>query len=267
MDSTTLDGDQTLAPLYRRIDRVLKLSERERAQLRRVATAPIRCGKRTSLVELGDTNSSPLVVLSGFLIAYRLNSLGDRLVVDVLLPGDITNLSSLILPRADVGLMTISDASIARFSGPALWRAESDYPRIGALLAFFEAGDRSIQTERLYSVTRRSGYQRLCHFFLELRSRMERVGLLHDDTMEIPVTLELLGDLLGLTLEHTSRLLMRLRNNSLIRVRNGHVEFLSVETLIAVSNFDPWYLYLDALPRPFGASLRDVPFKRSSTAR
>jgi CRP-like cAMP-binding protein len=74
--------------------------------------------------------------------------------------------------------------------------------------------------------------------------RMQRVGLVDDGELALPVTQEELADATGLTAVHTNRILKRLRRDKLIETGHGMLTLLDVPALRAAAGFNPAYLHI-----------------------
>ena len=242
------DSARTESPLSRRIDAILSLSDEGHQALAVLEANPSRIGKGKELIEMGEDGTKPFVLLSGFVIVSRSNSSGERLIIDLMIPGDLGNLRSIVLERADMYFDSVGDVAISRFHPKTYYELLTKQPRLGTALVFANAVDRSLLAERLYSIGRRSGYQRLGHFLLELLMRMRRAGLADGNAFQAPLTLAILGDLLGMTLEHVSRLMQRLRRSGFVKTERDCFVFPDIEGMAKACDFDPFYLHLSDHP-------------------
>jgi CRP-like cAMP-binding protein len=75
--------------------------------------------------------------------------------------------------------------------------------------------------------------------------RAKAVGLEESGSFEFPVTQGELGDALGLSNVHVNRVIMGLRKDRLITMRNSTVTVLDWEGLKRAGDFDPLYLHQD----------------------
>jgi hypothetical protein len=116
-------------------------------------------------------------------------------------------------------------------------------PQPSAAFLWTGAVSRSLLAKRLYSLGRRDGYHRTGHFLLELLTRLEQVGLAEGASFRAPLTLSVLGDLLGLTPEHVSRIVQRLRRDGFIATRCDHWLFIDRPGMEKACDFDPAYLH------------------------
>jgi CRP-like cAMP-binding protein len=77
---------------------------------------------------------------------------------------------------------------------------------------------------------------------LELLARLQTVGLAQDHSYKIPLTQELLGDALGLSIPHINRVLRRLREDGLVVVEDQRVTIQNIDALSELADFEPGYL-------------------------
>ena len=69
------------------------------------------------------------------------------------------------------------------------------------------------------------------------------VGLADERSYAVPLTQELVGDILGLSVPHINRVMRRLRDEHLLRVEDQRVTIDNIEGLSELADFDPNYLY------------------------
>jgi CRP-like cAMP-binding protein len=100
----------------------------------------------------------------------------------------------------------------------------------------------AIYAEHIVNIGRRSALERIAHFFLELLVRLQMVGLADERSYRIPLTQELIGDALGLSIPHVNRVLRRLREDQLVVVEDQRVTIKDIEALSELADFEPSYL-------------------------
>ena len=83
------------------------------------------------------------------------------------------------------------------------------------------AREAAIYGERIIDIGRRSAYERLAHLILELLTRLRAAGLAEERSYVLPLTQELIADVLGLSGPHVSRMLRLMREEGLVRI-DGH---------------------------------------------
>jgi len=63
-----------------------------------------------------------------------------------------------------------------------------------------------------------------------------------EDSYWIPLTQELIGDALGLSVPHVNRVLRRLREDDLVTVEDQRVTIKNIDALAELADFEPGYL-------------------------
>jgi CRP-like cAMP-binding protein len=71
--------------------------------------------KGADLVRPGDRNTRPFIIQSGYVIVSRQNSAGQRMIIELMIPGDIGNARAIVLPKADSFTPRSTTSSYRRF--------------------------------------------------------------------------------------------------------------------------------------------------------
>ena len=79
---------------------------------------------------------------------------------------------------------------------------------------------------------RLSAYERTASLLIELHERLRRSGAASEAVMPLPLTQEMLADLLGLSIVHVNRILQQLRRENLIVYRSKRVQFPNLAALV-----------------------------------
>ncbi|HSF96651.1 MAG TPA: Crp/Fnr family transcriptional regulator [Thermohalobaculum sp.] len=229
--------------------RFSKFSSAEARALQALESRPEQFRKGEELVSPGQKNSKPFIIIGGSVVEYRLDASGHRQTLDLLLRGEIANLRSTVLRSTDIYMVASTDSVVSRFTADEFHDLISHHPRLGSVMIWRAAVGRSMLAEHLLDVGRRNAIQRMGHRLLELLVRMELAGLSDNDTLSVPLDLVTLADMLGLTVEHTSRTLARLRADDLIQTKGQYIKIVDRKRLAEASDFDPSYLHPDGYPR------------------
>jgi CRP-like cAMP-binding protein len=97
----------------------------------------------------------------------------------------------------------------------------------------------AIHAGHIVDLGRRSPLERVAHFLLELHSRLLTVGYAAGGSFEIPLSQEIIGDLLGLSAPHVNRMLHQLKREGLISLEHRRVTFEDLEGLWLLARFEP----------------------------
>ena len=239
----SIDSQQsppTLPPLVEQFISLLKTTGRS-----------IAAGRE--IVSEGRPCPGVFLITEGVAIRYRILRDGQRQIVNVLLPGDFAGISSCRFETALFSIKTLAPSIIHPIPLTRLASLIDSQPQLVAQLLWSFANDAAVIAEHLIAIGRRTAPERLAHFLLELLTRLRRLGLAQNNTFRLPLTQEIIGDALGLSIPYVNRILHQLQDEDLIRVKNQRFEIRNVEELAALADFKQDYLLPRPMPEPVAA--------------
>ena len=192
----------------------------------------------------GEHPTESVVVITGLLHRYRRNPQGRRQIHSVYLPTDAPSLETLHMEVMDNSLGALAPSRIGVIPHAELFRVMDAHPRILALCWRETLVQAAIFREWLMRNSQLLAHAQLAHFFCEIMTRARAAGLASGDTCALPITLEDLGDALGMSAVHVTRTLAVLRKAGLAEFRDGTLTVLQWEPLVEIAEFDPGYLHL-----------------------
>ncbi len=198
---------------------------------------------REDIIREGDVPQDVHLIVSGFAIRYKLLPDGGRQIFAYLLPGDFCDLHVFILDEMDHGIAALSACAVVDIPREVILRL-TERPAIARALWWATLVDESTLREALVNMGRRQAEERVGHFLCELLVRLEVVGLVSEDSFELPITQSELADTMGLSTVHINRVLQQLRGNNLITFDAKKLTVLDVHGLKRFSGFNPNYLHL-----------------------
>ena len=236
--------DMAESPLALKLSSFMSLDDGERSQIRSWCSTPTHLPNGAVVIHPGGRTTSTCLVLSGW--TYRFKDLcnGQRIIVGLMLPGDMCNMHGFLLRSADHGIATLSDAVVALIPSESVSAGIDGQPRLGRALWWSSLVDESITREWLVNVSQRSAAARLAHLFCELWLRARRVGLTEGSSLLLPLRQIDLADAVGLTPVHVSRIMRTLREDGLVTLRSNRLGIPDLARLAALADFDPSYLEL-----------------------
>ncbi len=230
--------------MIRRLESIAPLSDEERQALQDVPVQVTFLRAEQDIVRIGDRPSQSCLVLEGFTCVYKMTADGKRQIIAFHVPGDIPDLQSLHLKVMDNSLATMTPCTVGFIQHEDLLRLCERYPRITAALWRETLVDASIFREWLLNIGRREAYGRMAHLLWEMLVRLKAVGLVEDQTFDLPLTQGKLADAIGISGVHVNRVLQELRSDGLIRTRGTQMSILDWDRLKEAGEFDPLYLHL-----------------------
>jgi len=239
-------NDDALGALIRKLDRLTTLSEADKQAITALPFRITTASAGVSLVNEGDRVTNCCLLLSGYAFRYKSAVNGKRQIVSFHMTGDVLDLQNMLLPRADHGVQTLTEATIAWISGTALEALTEEHPAIGKALWRDTLIDASIFREWVLNVGQRDAKSRIAHMLCEFAVRREAAGLGTPERFELPMSQEHIADATGLTPVHVNRMLMALANEGLITRARRDVRIADWERLRRAAGFHVDYLHMAA---------------------
>ena len=197
---------------------------------------------RADLIREGDRPDDVHLVLEGLACRYKLLEDGTRSIMAFLVPGDFCDLHIAILGEMDHAIGTLAPSRVVGIPRRGIARL-LERPAIARALWWSTLVDEGILREWLVNMGTRDAPKALAHLFCELFARMKFVGLVSEDSCDLPITQEELSDAVGTSAVHTNRSLQELRRRGLIEFESKRLTILDPKELIRYSGFHPNYLH------------------------
>ncbi|HUC70200.1 MAG TPA: Crp/Fnr family transcriptional regulator [Stellaceae bacterium] len=229
-------------PLARKLARFGELSAEDLEILDTLHTATRVVRRNRDIVSEGRSYETMFVLLEGSAIRYRVLRDGRRQILNILLPGDFIGFPGCFFESALYAITALSDVVISPVPFAVLIGLFERRPRLAATIFWSFACEAAIYAERLIDVGRRSALERVAHFLLELLTRLRTVGLADEKSYRMPLTQELIADVLGLSVPHVNRTLRQLRGDGLVTIQEQRVVINDIDAMSALADFETSYL-------------------------
>jgi CRP-like cAMP-binding protein len=228
--------------LLRRFKNNVPLTPDELPVVREIGWEIRSVRRRQAVLTEGAKNRAVYFVIEGYLIRYRILRDGQRQIVDLAIPGDFAGVPSCFFHDALYTIKALTNATVALVPLDRLVALFETHPRLAAKIFWSFSCDSAIHAEHLVVVGRRSAHERIAHFLLELLTRLQAVGLADERSFELPLSQEVIGDALGLSLAYVNRTLRRLIDDRLVTIKDQKVTINDVAELTFMADFERGYL-------------------------
>ena len=228
--------------LKRKLARLAALSPEEEAALDELLSAVHPVARNREIISAGRKYDGMFVLIDGVAIRYRILHDGRRQVLNIVLPGDFIGFPACFFEAALYTVTALGDALVASIPFAGLFGLFQRRPRLAAMLFCSFSCEAAMYAEHLIDVGRRSARERVAHFLLELLVRLQAIGLADERSYRMPLTQELIGDALGLSVPHVNRTLRQLREDNLVSLDGQRVVINDIEALAALADFEKGYL-------------------------
>jgi len=244
-------------PFVIKLSRSVRLDDDDLTALAQLLDRKLAVKKGKDIIVEGYEYKGLHIVENGFAIRYKLLHNGKRQIVNILLPGDIIGFPACFFEYAAfsvmaIGKMNLNYVPLDAFAALCLKRAN-----IATALVWFAAREAAIYAEHIIDTGRREPLERLAHFLLEMHARLKAVGHASENSFEMLLSQESIGDAVGLSAPHVNRMLAELRTEGLIAMDGHEIRILDRAALQILGEFQSSYLAHSPIP--------DSGLKRSPT--
>jgi len=232
-----------VSPFVRRLAQISPLSPAEITILGELQWNTRTVRRSSDITTEGRSEGSFFIVMEGSAMRYRTLRDGRRQIINLIFPGDIigitgsANENSLYPKSKALTPLVVSVVPFAKVNN-----LFNIHPQLITKIFWLFSCDSAIYAEHLVDLGRRNAIERVAHFFLELLTRLEGVGLAEHQSYVVPLTQKLIADALGLTVSHVNRVLRRLRLDGLAVLEDQRVTVKDRTALGDLADFDAGYL-------------------------
>src|SRR3954447_9497439 len=235
-------------PLIDKISSYIPLSPAEISFLRDLHGSQRQFDRHRDIIAQGRPYRGVFILCEGFVWRYKILPDGKRQLLSFGLPGDLIGFPAAFYQNAVNATGSLTDVVVATLPFAAFHDLFVKFPRVAMALYWMAAREAAIYGERIVDIGRRSAYERLAHLILELLIRLRSVGLAEELSYVLPLTQELIADVLGLSGPHVSRMLRAMREERLVTIEDHRLTVVDLESLTQLAGFDGDYLARSRIP-------------------
>lgn len=240
-------------PLITRLCRYVPLTQSEMASLQGAFERRLSIRKGRDVILEGYEAHKLHAAVSGFAARYKLLGNGKRQILRIVLPGDIIGMPSAFFKSSRYSVTTLSDMVVDVITLQKFLEMCRIIPALAIGMLWYSQSELINHADRIIDVGRRSPLERVAHFVLDLHARLQVAGRAAERSFEMPVSQEVIGDLLGLSAPHVNRMLHQLKAERLISTDRRQIILEDREGLALLAQFEPL-----SLPAPVGAGSTPV---------
>ena len=200
-------------------------------------------GARRDIIREGERPDHVHLMIEGWSCRYKVLPDGTRQITAFLIPGDFCDTHITLFDQMDHSIGSMNSCRVAFIPRDKMLQL-SERPRILRALWWASLVDEAVLRAWIVNMGRRDAIERLGHLICEMHARLKNVGMIEGEAFELPLTQEDLGDTLGLSSVHISRVLKRLREQGLVTFKRQQIVIIDISKLYGVVGFDANYLHL-----------------------
>lgn len=181
----------------------------------------------------GGDAGGVLVLTAGVAGEVRRLADGRRQILALRFPGDA------LLPSPGEELVALTRVRAADGAGLMRRLADASADCQPLRRAWVAAGrtDQAILRDQVVRLGRMSALERVAHMLVEAHERLAQIGLARDSTFHLPLTQDMVSDVIGLSVVHLNRTLQALRKDGLVASRQGYVTLADRRRLVEISAY------------------------------
>lgn len=214
-------------PAVARLANLAPLDPEAIQALERAVAASVTDRARSELLTEGQEISGALLVVDGWAARVRILPDGRRQFLSFLLPGDLYGMCHHERPLAVSTVVAITPVRTCRAPDQA------HHPALAQAYGVSRALEEAYLLAQITRLGRLNALERLGDVMLELRERLAMTGQVRNGTFEMPLTQEMLADVLGLTPVHVNRMVQQARAQGWLEWRARRVKILDPVGLAA----------------------------------
>jgi CRP-like cAMP-binding protein len=247
---TSAPAASPLQPLLEKLSYWRKFDADDQAAILALPHTIKKLERGSYVVREFDRAEHTCVLLSGYAVRQKSVVSGHRQIVSVHMKGELVDLQSSLLGKADHSVQMLTNGKIASISRGAINRICDERREVAKAMWMDTLVDGSIFREWITNIGRRDARTRVAHLLCEFSLRMKVAGLGEQTNYELPMTQEQLADATGLTSVHVNRTLKSLEADGLIDRRTPRsIVIGDWKKLTDTADFNSNYLHLrDAEP-------------------
>jgi CRP-like cAMP-binding protein len=235
-------------PLIDRLAAFVPLTEAEHAFLRELHANRRAIARHREVIVTGRRYDGLFILCDGIVLRYKVLSDGKRQILGLGLPGDLIGFPACLFTDAVNSVSAVTAVAVASIPFTRVFELFRGWPRLGIALFWACAHEAAIYGEHLVNLGRRTAYQRLAHLILELHARLLAVGRAGTNSYSLPLTQEVLADVLGLSGPHVNRMVRSLREEGLASIEGRNVVIHDMTGLAVLARFENHYLTAGPIP-------------------
>ncbi|MEO8242436.1 MAG: Crp/Fnr family transcriptional regulator [bacterium] len=215
------------------------MTEQELSFMRRFKNGELAVDAGTTVLMEGYNSPHVFTVLTGMGIRYKTLENGERQVINFLFPGDFMGLQAGMMGEMKHSVQASTPMVLCVFERAALWEMFRSHPERAYDLTWIAAVEEHFLGETLTAVGQRTAGQRIAWAILRIHHRLRAVGLEKAGVVPHGFRQQDLADALGLSLVHTNKTLMHLREAGLANWSAGYLEIEDRVKLAAFAGSPP----------------------------
>ncbi len=186
---------------------------------------------RHTVYRAGDVLAGIPIVHAGWAARVRRLPDGRRQILSFILPGELISAGAVFADRLSFFVEAITDVRYAVYRRTEASAILAQDPELLRVLISGCLAEKAELEELATDLGRRRAEERIARLLLQLKSRLQPLGLVSGMSFDMPLRQQHIADATGMTVIHVGRVIGTLRNDGIIRLNGG---VLTIDDLAAL---------------------------------
>lgn len=194
------------------------MSDKELAFMRRFKSGEVTVLPGQDAMSQGQRSPVLQTVLSGMAVRSIMLEDGRRQVINFVFPGDLLGLQSGVMGDSRHSVTAVTDMRLCTFPRGKVWDLFVNQPDRAYDLTWIAAVEEHFLGETVATLGQRDALERVAWALVRIWRRLVALGLERDGSVPFPFRQQDLADALGLSIVHTNRRIVALRQAGLAEI-------------------------------------------------
>ena len=214
------------------------MSDKELAFQRRFKSGENLVSAGAEVMAQGQKSPLLQTVLSGMAVRSVLLEDGRRQVINFVFPGDLLGLQSGLMGESRHSVTAVTDMVLCTFPRGKVWDLYVDQPERAYDLTWIAAVEEHFLGETVATLGLRDAQERVAWALVRIWRRLVALGMESEGSVPFPFRQHDLADALGLSIVHTNRRIVALRNAGLAEITGRRLVVHDLARLSALAHLD-----------------------------
>jgi len=191
---------------------------------------------RRIVYRAGDETEDIDVICDGWAASSVRLSDGRQQILSFLIPGDLVSVATVFEKSQFYSVQSLTDLRCCKFSRAELQNKLTENPKVFERLVACGMAEKQLADQTIVSLGRRNAAARIARLILSFMERLKARGLAHGQSFDFPLRQQQIGDAMGLTTVHVSRVINMFRKEGLIEIAQRQMKILNLSELRRVAD-------------------------------
>lgn len=224
---------------FARCESYRPLTNDERQWISEYKIGDLVVGSGEPLLSEGATAPYLFTLYEGWAYRYKTLENGERQILNFCFPGDLLGLQGSMFGGLDHTVATLTECHFCVFPRDRVWDLFRSHPVLAYGLTWIASGQERLLDNRILALGKLNAESKIAHLIVSIHDRLKAANAVTGRGFRWPISQAELGDCLGMTPVHVSRMFKKLVSRQLIALSRRQMQILDMEGLQKLACYVP----------------------------